>query len=79
MFGYDAIQWLSSKDVIYQQREEGKEMVTSDLKKCLLKDLNIIRSKDVVLDNHAIFENKWNSFIADLRADIHSRNSWYMF
>ena len=53
-------------------------MVISDVKKCLLKNLNIIKSKDVVLDNHAIYENKWNSFITDLREGIHTRNSWYI-
>ena len=40
---------ISVKDVIYQKRKEGKEMVISDVKKCLLKNLNIIKSKDVVL------------------------------
>ena len=54
-------------------------MVISDVKKCLLKNLNVIKSKGVVLDNHAIFENKWNYFITDLMEDIHTRNSWYIF
>ena len=70
---------ISVKDFIYQKRKDGKEMVISDVKKCLLKNLNIIKSKDVVLDNHAIFENKWNIFITDLRANIHTRNIWYIF
>ena len=63
---------FSVKDVILanQKRKEGKEMVISDVKKCLLKNVNIINSKDVVLDCIIIFENKWNSFI---RGDIHTR------
>ena len=57
---------------------KGKRVI-SDVEKCLLKDLNIIKSKDVVQDNLVIFKNRWSSFITDLRADIHTRNSWYIF
>ena len=68
----------SVKDVIYQERKQGKEMMITDVKKCLLKNLSIIKAKDIKADKAAIFENTRDLFIKDLRYDIHTRNSWYI-
>ena len=63
----------SVKDVIYQKRKQGKEMMISDVKKkCLLKSLSILNT---IADKIAVFENNWDSFITFLRSDIHIRNS----
>ena len=68
----------SVKDVIYQKRKEGKNMQITDVKRCLLKNLNIIRAKAIQLDGLTDFEDKWDPFITDLRADILLRKSWYI-
>ena len=60
----------STKDVIYQKRKEGKKMFLSDVKRCLLKNLSIVKSKDILLDELENFEAKWDPFIVDLRSDI---------
>ena len=36
---------MSVKDVIYQKRKVGKEMTIFDVKKCLQKNLSILKSK----------------------------------
>ena len=51
---------ISVKDVIYQKRKSGGEMMITGVKRCLLKNLNILKSKEVLLDNLLTFENKWN-------------------
>ena len=68
---------LSVKDVIYQKRKVGKEMTLSEVKKCLLKNLSILKSKEIVSTGTDEFVNRWNPFIQDLKEDIYTRNSWY--
>ena len=68
---------LSVKDVIYQKRKVGKEFTLSEVKKCLLKNLSILKSKELVLTGTDEFVNRWNPFIQDLNEDIYTRNSWY--
>ena len=38
----------------------------------------MIKAKEVLLDNLAIFEDRLNLLITDLRADVYTRNSWYI-
>ena len=57
---------LSVKDVIYQKRKVGKEMTLSEVKKCLLKNLSILKSKEIVSPGTDEFLNRWNPFIQDL-------------
>ena len=68
---------VSVKDVIYQKRKEGKEMVITDVKQCLQKNLRVQKAKEILTDTLETFEEKWNSFITDLRSDIYTKNSWY--
>ena len=68
---------ISVKDVIYQKRKEGKEMVITDVKQCLQKNLRVQKAKEILSDTLGSFEEKWNSFITDLRSDIYTTNSWY--
>ena len=55
----------SVKDVIYQKRKEGKEMLIVDVKRCLLKNLNVVKAREILSGSLEVFENKWNSFIQD--------------
>ena len=38
---------------------------------------SILKAKDTIADKVAVFENTWDDFITDLRADVHTRYSWY--
>ena len=69
---------INVKDVIYQKRKQVKEMIIADVKGCLLKKMNITKTRYILLDKEESFEEKWNSFIVELRVDMHTRNSWYM-
>ena len=69
---------ISVKDVIYQKRKEGKTMSSIDVKRCLLKNLSVIKSKDIMQDDLENFEMKWEPFIVDLRNDAQTRNSWFI-
>ena len=68
---------ISVKDVIYQKRKTGSKMTVLDVKRCLLKNLSVLKSRDVMIGKLQQFENNWNLFIMDLRNDINLRNSWY--
>ena len=70
---------ISVKDVIYQKRKSGTRMVMSDVKRSLLKNLNILKSKNMVQTNQAQFLNFWEVFITDLRNDTYTKTSWYIF
>ena len=37
-------------------------MVLSDVKRCLLKNVSIVKSKDILLDGLETFETKWDPF-----------------
>ena len=67
----------SVKDVIYQKRKQGKEMAIADVKRCLLKNLSILKAREILFKKTDLFDENWNIFITDLRADIYSSNSWY--
>ena len=58
--------------------KRGKEMMISDVKKCLLKNISITKAKDIIADKTAMFENTWDLFITDFRSDMYTRNSWYI-
>ena len=70
---------ISGKDVIYQKRKSGKKMIITDVKRSLLKNLNILKSKSMVQNNQQHFLNLWEIFIEDLRNDTFTKNSWYIF
>ena len=50
-----------------------------DVKRSLLKNLNILKSKNMVQDSQTQFLNSWDLFITDLRNDTYIKNSWYIF
>ena len=52
---------------------KGKEMTTTDVKTCLLKKLNVTKTKDFLMNRLMVFEGMWHSFILDLRADMHTK------
>ena len=70
---------ISVKDVIYQKRKSGTRLEMVDVKRSLLKNLSILKSKNMVQNNHVQFQNRWEVFITDLRNDTHTKNSWYIF
>ena len=67
----------SVKDVIYQKRKQGKEMTIADVKRCVLKNLSILKAREILLNKTDLFEENWKIFITELRADIHTSNGWY--
>ena len=69
---------FSVKDVIYQKRKTGSQMRLLDVKKCVLKNLSILKSKTTTVDDIDTFEEKWDVFILNLHGDIHTRDSWYI-
>ena len=69
---------ISVKDVIYQKRKTGNEMCITDVKRCLLKNLSILKSKELLNNTTIFFENRWGNFIRDFRNDEKVKKSWYM-
>ena len=67
----------SVKDRIHQKRKQGKEMTIANVKRCLLKNLSILKGREIILNKTDLFDENWNIFITELRADIHTSNSWY--
>ena len=68
--------WSLAATLIYVcMFEQCNQMMISDVKRCLLKNLSIIKAKEIIADKVSIFENNWDLFITDLRSDIHSKNS----
>ena len=53
-------------------------MTLGDLKRCLLKNLNITRLLVIMIRNGDIFDQVWNAFLIDLREDSNTKNSWYL-
>ena len=52
-------------------------MTIADVKRCLLHNMSILKGRDILLNKTDLFEENWNIYIAKLRADIHTSNSWY--
>ena len=52
-------------------------MTVEDVKGRHLKNLNINESREITTSNIDSFEENWKSFITELWADIHTKNSWY--
>ena len=67
----------SIKDVIYQKRKKGDKMNLSDVKKSILRNLHIRKSKETLLDGISNFDEDWKPFIDTLRVDQATRSSWY--
>ena len=65
----------SVKDVIYLEQKQGKEIKVEDVKRCLevLKNLNIIKTREITTNNINSFEENWKPFITELRSDIHTK------
>ena len=41
----------SVKDVIYHKRKTGSKMCITDVKRCLLKNLSILKTKELIANN----------------------------
>ena len=52
----------SVKDVIYQRRIQGKEMKIADVKRCLSKNLSILKAREISLNKTDLFKENWNIF-----------------
>ena len=52
-------------------------MTLAAVKGCLLKHLRILKAREIILNKTDLLEENWNMFIAELRANIHTSNSWY--
>ena len=65
----------SVKDVIYQKRKQGKEMTIADVKRCIFKNLSILKAREILLNRTDLFEENRNIFITELKANIHTSNS----
>ena len=65
---------LSVRYVIYCKRKTGKKMTLGDLRRCLQKDLNITRLHETMTKDGDIFDQKWNTFLIDLREDNDTKN-----
>ena len=69
---------ISVKDVIYQKRKNGNVMDVTNVKMCLLKNLCILKSKEISNQIVNNFENRWSNFIRDFKTDERVKKSWYM-
>ena len=69
---------ISVKDVIYQKRKTGNIMNVTDVKMCLLKNLSILKSKELSNKIVSNLENKWSDFIRDFKTDERVKRSWYV-
>ena len=52
-------------------------MKIADVKRCLSTNLGILKAREISLNKTDLFKENWNIFITELRADIHTSNSWY--
>ena len=68
----------SVKDVIYFKRKTGTKMHITDVKRCLLKNLSTLKTKELAVGNLLGFENRWDSFITDLKNDNRINGSCYI-
>ena len=68
---------ISIKDVIYQKRKSGNVMEVTDVKRCILKNLCILKSRELSSQTDNTFENKWLNFIQDFKTDEKVKKSWY--
>ena len=59
------------------EKKQGKEMTKADVKRCRLKNLSILKAREILLNKTDLFIENWNIFITELRADIYTSNSWY--
>ena len=48
-------------------------MKVEDVKRCLSKDLNIIKARETTANNIDTFEENWKPFITELRSDMHTK------
>ena len=68
---------ISVRDVIYQKRKDGSKMCITDVKMCFVKNLSILKSKDLSDKAIVTFENRWSNFIRDFKNDERVKKSWY--
>ena len=52
-------------------------MTIADVNRCILKNLSILKAREILSNKTDLFEENWNIFITELRSDIHTSNSWY--
>ena len=68
---------ITIKDVIYQKRKKGNNMTLGDVKRSLLKNLNMCKLSEMMKNNIDQFNHNWNTFIDTLKTDKDTMNSWY--
>ena len=68
---------ISTKDVIYQKRKLGDIMQLADVKRQVLKNLHITKTKELLKNENSNFDQDWRTIIDCLRIDQSTRNSWY--
>ena len=68
---------ISVRDVIYHKRKDGSNMCITDVKMCLVKNLSILKSKELSDNAIDIFENRWANFIRDFKNDERVKKSWH--
>ena len=56
----------SVRKVIYFKRKTGQEMSLNDFKRRLLKNLTIIRLREITTKDFKEFDKRWNVFIEPL-------------
>ena len=69
---------ISTKDVIYQKRKKGDKMFLSDVKRCIMKNLHILKTQESLRDNNSTFDEDWKVFINTFRRDPTTQSSWYL-
>ena len=52
-------------------------MCITDVKMCLVKNLSILKSKELSDNAIDIFENRWANFIRDFKNDERAKKGWY--
>ena len=66
---------ISVKDVIHQKRKHGDQMLSSAVKRSLLRNLHIMRSHEITQNNTAVFDNNWEIVIDFFRTDFCTYNN----
>ena len=53
-------------------------MFLSDVKRCTLRNLHILKTQESLRDNNSTFDEDWKVFIDTFRRDPTTQSSWYL-